>query len=285
MLIFPVLFLLIFRYVPMLGNILAFRRYSYVSPLFGKEWVGLEYFRQFLFSGDFWVKFKNTIALSASTLVFTFPMPIIFALLLNEIQHIRVKKFIQTVSYLPHFISAVVLVGMIAQMFSVNGGVVNNMLKSMGGRAVNFMNLPQWFRPLYIGSELWQQMGWNAIIFIAALSGVDVQLYEAAMIDGANRWRQTIHITLPALSTVIVISLILSVGGILSVGFEKVLLLMNPLNMDTSDVISTYVYKIGIVNSNYSFSTAVDLFNAVTGLILVTTANYVSGKISDTSLW
>ena len=285
MLFLPVLCIIIFKYLPMLGNILAFRRYSFKSPLFGVEWVGFEYFRQFLYSQDFWIRFKNTIVLSVSTLLFTFPIPIIFALLLNEITHVRIKKLIQTISYLPHFISVVVLVGMVFQMFSVNGGVANNLIKSMGGQPINFLNLPQWFRPLYIGSELWQHMGWNAIIFIAALSGVDVQLYEAAMIDGANRWQQTIHITLPSLATVIIISLILSVGGILGVGYEKVLLMMNPLNSDTADVISTYVYKIGIVNSNYSFSTAMDLFNAIIGLILVTSANYFSKKVSDISLW
>lgn len=281
----PFVYLIIFKYVPILGNVLAFRKYSASAPLFGTRWMGLTYFKMLFEDVNFYNRFLNTVVLSIENLVIGFPIPIIFALLVNEIKNKNAKKFIQTVSYLPHFISIVVVVGFINKLLSPNAGAINMLRLNLGMDSINYIAKPEWFRTIYIVSEIWQNMGWNAIIYIAALSGVDSQLYEAAMIDGAGRWKQTVHVTIPGIMPTIVITLIMSVGSMLAIGYEKVLLLMNNLNKETADIISTYVYRLGIVDSNYSYSTAVGLFNAVVGLILVCSANYVCRKVSDTSLW
>lgn len=281
----PFVYLIIFKYVPILGNVLAFRKYSASAPLFGTRWMGLTYFKMLFEDVNFYNRFLNTVVLSIENLVIGFPIPIIFALLVNEIKNKNAKKFIQTVSYLPHFISIVVVVGFINKLLSPNAGAINMLRLNLGMNSINYIAKPEWFRTIYIVSEIWQNMGWNAIIYIAALSSVDSQLYEAAMIDGAGRWKQTVHVTIPGIMPTIVITLIMSVGSMLAIGYEKVLLLMNNLNKETADIISTYVYRLGIVDSNYSYSTAVGLFNAVVGLILVCSANYVCRKVSDTSLW
>ena len=281
----PFVYLIIFKYVPILGNVLAFRKYSASAPLFGTRWMGLTYFKMLFEDVNFYNRFLNTVVLSIENLVIGFPIPIIFALLVNEIKNKNAKKFIQTVSYLPHFISIVVMVGFINKLLSPNAGAINMLRLNLGMNSINYIAKPEWFRTIYIVSEIWQNMGWNAIIYIAALSSVDSQLYEAAMIDGAGRWKQTVHVTIPGIIPTIVITLIMSVGSMLAIGYEKVLLLMNNLNKETADIISTYVYRLGIVDSNYSYSTAVGLFNAVVGLILVCSANYVCRKVSDTSLW
>lgn len=281
----PFVYLIIFKYVPILGNVLAFRKYSASAPLFGTRWMGLTYFKMLFEDVNFYNRFLNTVVLSIENLVIGFPIPIIFALLVNEIKNKNAKKFIQTVSYLPHFISIVVVVGFISKLLSPNAGAINMLRLNLGMNSINYIAKPEWFRTIYIVSEIWQNMGWNAIIYIAALSSVDSQLYEAAMIDGAGRWKQTVHVTIPGIMPTIVITLIMSVGSMLAIGYEKVLLLMNNLNKETADIISTYVYRLGIVDSNYSYSTAVGLFNAVVGLILVCSANYVCRKVSDTSLW
>lgn len=281
----PFVYLIVFKYVPILGNVLAFRKYSASAPLFGSRWMGLTYFKMLFEDINFYNRFLNTIILSLETLLIGFPTPIIFALLVNEIKNKNAKKFVQTVSYLPHFISIVVVVGFINSLLSPNTGVINMLRVHFGMEPINYITKPEWFRTIYIVSDVWQNMGWNAIIYIAALSSVDSQLYEAAMIDGAGRWKQTLHVTIPGIMPTIVITLIMSVGSMLAIGYEKVLLLMNNLNKETADVISTYVYRLGIVDSNYSYSTAVGLFNAVIGLILVCSANYVCRKVSDISLW
>ena len=281
----PFVYLIIFKYVPILGNVLAFRKYSASAPLFGTRWMGLTYFKMLFEDVNFYNRFLNTVVLSIENLVIGFPIPIIFALLVNEIKNKNAKKFIQTVSYLPHFISIVVVVGFINKLLSPNAGAINMLRLNLGMNSINYIAKPEWFRTIYIVSEIWQNMGWNAIIYIAALSSVDSQLYEAAMIDGAGRWKQTVHVTIPGIMPTIVITLIMSVGSMLAIGYEMVLLLMNNLNKETADIISTYVYRLGIVDSNYSYSTAVGLFNAVVGLILVCSANYVCRKVSDTSLW
>ncbi len=285
MLILPVVYFIIFKYGPMIGNVLAFRKYSPTSPLLGSEWAGFEYFRQFLTSEDFWIKFKNTLTISITSLVFSFPAPIIFALLLNEIVNLKFKKFVQTASYLPHFISSVVLAGFIFQVTSTNGGIINDIIAALGGEKINFMADPDYFVPIYVISGIWQELGWNAIIYIAAMTGIDQSLYEAGAIDGTNKFSEIIYITLPCIAPTIIISLILSIGGILSVGYEKILLLMNDMNMEKADVISTYVYRMGLINNNYSYSTAVGLFDAVIGLILVCSANLISNKTTGTALW
>lgn len=285
MLFIPIVYFIVFKYIPILGNILAFRKYSPSAPLFGEKWIGFYYFKMFLTDSNFYSRFINTILLSVYMLVIGFPIPIIFALMINELRSKMAKKFVQTVSYLPHFISVVVVVGFASQLLSTSGGAFNEIRKAFGYDAVNYMAKPEYFRSIYIISELWQNMGWNAIIYIAALSGVDIQLYEAAQIDGAGKWQQMLNVTLPGIMPTIVITLILSIGNMLAIGYEKVLLLMNDLNKETADIISTYVYRLGIVDGNYSYSTAVGLFNSVIGLVLVSIANFISSKVSETSLW
>jgi len=281
----PFVYFIVFKYVPMLGNILAFRKYSPTASLFGSKWMGFYYFKMFLTDSNFYVRFANTIILSVFNLALGFPVPIIFALMINELRSKNAKKFIQTVSYLPHFISMVVVAGFITQLLSPSGGVFNEIRKALGYEAINYIAKPQYFRAIYVISDLWQNMGWNAIIYIAALSGVDIQLYEAAQIDGAGRWSQMWNVTIPGIMPTIVITFILAVGNMLAIGHEKVLLLMNDLNRETADIISTYVYRLGIVDGNYSYSTAVGLFNSVAGLILISVSNFICSRVSETSLW
>lgn len=281
----PFVYLIIFKYVPIFGNIMAFRKYSASAPFLGTKWMGLTYFKILFSDVNFYQRILNTIVLSVETLVIGFPVPIIFALLINELKSRNFKRFVQTVSYLPHFISIVVVVGFINQLLSPNTGVINMIRTQFGLEVINYISEPEWFRPIYILSSIWQDMGWNAIIYIAALSSVDAELYEAAMIDGANRWKQVLNVTIPGIMPTVIITFIMSVGNMLAIGHEKVLLLMNSLNKDTADVISTYVYKLGIVDGNYSYSTAVGLFNAIIGLILVSVTNYICSKVSETSLW
>lgn len=285
MLAVPILYFIIFKYVPMAGNILAFRKYDAGGSIFGSKWVGLKYFELFITDPYFWNVFKNTLVLSVLNFLIGFPIPILFALLLNEVQNSWCKKFVQTVSYLPKFFSTVVVVGMMSVLLSPTNGLINQMLAKFGIASIYFMNSNEWFRPLYILSDLWQYVGWNSILYIAALTNVDPQLYEAAEIDGAGYLQKTFHVTIPGIMPTIVLTLILSVGSILSVGFEKVLLMYSPSTYQVADVIQTYVYRIGIVDNNYSYSTAVGLFQAVISLILIWGVNAMSKKFTDSSLW
>lgn len=281
----PILYFIIFKYIPMAGIVLAFRKYEMGGSMFGSEWVGLKYFKMFLSDNYFWLVFKNTFVLSFISLLIGFPIPIILALLLNEVKNQFFKRSIQTISYLPKFFSTVVVVSMISIMLSPSSGVVNSILRSIGINEIYFLKESAWFRPIYIISEIWQFMGWNAILYIAALTNIDPQLYEAAAIDGANRWIRTLKVTIPGIMPTIVITLILSTGSILSVGFEKVLLLYNNSTMNVADVIQTYVYRMGIISSNYSYSTAVGLFQAIINLALIAFVNHISKKMTDTGLW
>lgn len=286
LLILPIIYYIVFCYTPMFGILIAFRKYRVGHSIFGTEWVGLKYFNLFITSPQFWTAFMNTLILNVLGLVITFPLPIIFAILLNEISNNFAKRFVQTISYLPKFISTVVAVGMVQTLLSPSMGAVNKLLEQLFHiEPIFFINEPAWFRPICISMDIWQYMGWNAIIYIAALSQVDLEQYEAAMLDGANRFQQTIHITLPGISQTIVIVLILAVGYILSVGFEKVLLLQTPMNMVVSDVIATFVYRMGILNNNFSYATAVGLFNSVIAFIMIFSANAVARKLSDISLF
>ncbi|MBT2657127.1 sugar ABC transporter permease [Bacillus sp. ISL-18] len=268
----------------MIGNIIAFRRFIPGGNIFGEEWVGLHYFQMFVGDAAFWQVFKNTLKTSSLTLLFCFPAPIIIALLLNEIKSNKFKKFVQTASYLPHFLSVVIISGMILQLTSTSGAI-NALIQLFGGKPVLFMQDPNWFRPVYVASEVWQTMGWGAILYLAALTNIDDSLYEAAKIDGANRWKQTIHITIPGILPTVITLLILNIGNIMAVGFEKILLIYNPLNFETSDVISTYLYRIGLQSSNFSYATAIGLFESIIGLILVFSANFLSKKFTDNGLW
>ena len=227
---------------------------------------------------------RNTFLLSTMGLIFSFPAPVIFALALNELRSNKFKRVAQTISYLPYFISTVVLVGILMTLFSYDG-IINSVITFLGGSTQNFFNDPKWFRTLYIGSGIWQGVGWGSIIYLAALSGVPTELYEAAAIDGANRWKQMLHITLPSLVPTMTILMIMNLGNMLNIGFEKVYLMYNPGIYETADVISTYVYRRGIIGMDYSYSTAVGLFNSVVSLILIAIANAISRKVTETSLW
>ncbi|SCE73182.1 ABC transporter permease [Micromonospora tulbaghiae] len=282
--VLPLLFFLTFRYLPMLGNMIAFRRFQPGGSLFGEYWTGLRYFRLFFTDPTFWNVFTNTLALGALTLVFCFPLPIVLALLLNEVRNRALKRFVQSVSYLPHFLSIVIVAAMVLQLLSVDGAV-NQMLRAVGGEPVPFMQQAGWFRTIYVSSEVWQTVGWGTILYLAALTTVDGDLYEAARIDGANRWRQTWHVTLPGIRPTMVTLLILNIGTFMAVGFEKILLLYNPLTYPTADVISTYLYRVGIVSGNLSYAAAIGLFESVIGLTLVLSANAISRRTVGTSLW
>lgn len=280
----PVIYLLIFRYGPMFGNIIAFRRFVPGGSIIGEEWVGLYYFRMFLADPTFYTVFTNTMILAFLLLVITFPAPIIFALLLNELKNKVFKKFVQTTSYLPHFFSIVVVAGMVFEITAVNGPI-NNIVEFFTGERYSFMQAAEWFRTIFVSVELWQGLGWGAILYLAALSGINEELYEAARIDGANRWKQIIHITIPGIMPTIVVLLILNIGNFMQVGFEKILLLYNPLTYETADVIATYVYRIGIESGSFSYGAAIGLFESIVGLTLVFGANYLSRRITDNSLW
>jgi putative aldouronate transport system permease protein len=286
LMIAPVIaYYLIFHYAPMYGTIIAFKDFSPGKGITGSPWVGFENFRDFFGSFYFTRILRNTILLSLNTLVWGFPIPIIFAMLLNELRNRYVKRTVQTVSYLPHFISVVVVTGMMTSFLAPNGGVINKLLGVVGVGQIDFLSQPGYFRSLYVSSEIWQGFGWGAIIYLAALAGIDPSLYEAAEVDGASRWQKAIFITLPGLLPVTVILLILNMGNVMSVGFEKILLLYNPATYETSDVIQTYIYRRGIVSSDFSLAAAIGLFNSTINLILLLSVNWIARKWSETSLW
>lgn len=284
MLLPAVVYVILFNYVPMYGLQIAFKDYKMSLGVAASRWVGFQHFMDFFNGYSFWSLLENTLLLSLYSLVVGFPIPIIVALILNELKG-KYKKGVQTILYAPHFISTVVLVGMISVMFSVSSGAVNTILSELGLERVYFMGSPKYFRHLYVWSGVWQGMGWSAIIYLAALAGVDPGLHEAASIDGASRIQRIIHINIPCILPTIIITLILRMGSIISVGHEKVYLLQTDLNIDVSEVISTYVYKRGIVNMNYSFSTAVGLFNNLVNVTLVLLSNKISKKVSGTGLF
>ena len=280
----PLIFLAIFRYVPMAGNIIAFRRFRPGGSIFGDEWVGTLYVEMFIRDPAFWNVFANTAIIGGMTLVVCFPLPIILALMLNEVRRKHFKKIVQSISYLPHFLSVVIVVGMVYQLLSLQG-TVNQIREAFGGDPVSFLQQAEWFRFIYVASEAWQTVGWGTILYLAALTAVDDALYEAARIDGANRWQQTWHITIPGIRPTMVTLLILNIGNFLNVGFEKVLLLYNPMTYSTGDVISTYLYRVGLVSNNLSYAAAIGLFQAIIGFVMVMSANYISKRLVGTSLW
>jgi len=285
LLLIPIVYFIMFRYLPMYGIVLSFRKYVPMKSAFGVEWVGFKYFKHFLSDSTFWHVFKNTFVLSSLALVIGFPLPIIFALSLNEVRGKFLKKFVQTVSYLPKFLSIIIVVLMINTLLSPSTGIINSIIVKFGGDPIHFIREISWFRTIYIVSDVWQFMGWNAILYIAALSSVDEQLYEAASLDGANRWQQTWHVTIPGIMPTIVITFILAVGQMLNTGFEKILLLYSPGIYDVADVIQTYVYRIGLEGRNFSYATAVGLFQSIVSLIFLWVTNKGAQKFSDTSLW
>ncbi|WP_240941528.1 ABC transporter permease subunit [Paenibacillus sp. HB172176] len=279
------IYYLVFRYAPMFGLVITFKKYNLFTGVWASEWVGFKYYRMFLENPDFLLLMKNTFLLGIVNLAFGFPAPIILALLLNEVRKAAFKRFVQTVSYLPHFISNVIVASMVIMFLSPTGGFINEMISALGFEPINFMNEPGLFRGIYVLSEIWQHIGWETIIYLAALTAVDPQLYEAASIDGASRMRKLWHVTLPGISFAIVITLILNIGSILEIGFEKVFLMQNPAIYDTADIISTYVYRVGMEQGNFSYGAAIDLFMGIISLIFIYSANTISRRFSETSIW
>jgi len=284
MLLPVVTYYILFHYMPMYGAQIAFKNFDVNQGIWGSPFTGFRHFLSFFNSYYFKRLITNTILLSGLDILFGFPAPIILALLLNEVKKLRFKKIVQTVSYLPHFISVVVIAGLIID-FTTQNGLINEIRQMFGGRPISFLNFPQYFRPLYISTNMWQHIGWGSIIYLAAISNIDQQLYEAARIDGAGRLRQCFSITLPGIIPMITILLILRIGNIMTVGAEKILLLYNPSIYETSDVISTFVYRKGLLEANYSYSTAVGLFNSLINFTILVTVNYVSRRVSENSLW
>lgn len=283
--VLPVLlYYLCFSYIPIYGLQIAFKGYTFGKGIWGSDWVGLKHFIDFFTGPYFWRTLKNTLALSVYTILICFPAPIIFAILLNELHWQKYKRVIQTVSYLPHFISLVVICGLIKE-FTASTGLINSIIELFGGTAQTMLVNPEYFRAIYVISDLWQGIGWGSIIYLAALSAIDPTLYDAAAVDGAGRFRRILHVTLPCLMTTIIIMFILRVGQFMTVGFDKILLLYNSNIYSTADVISTFVYRKGIIESNFSFSAAVGLFNSLVNFVLVFTVNKISAKVSETSLW
>ena len=281
LMLLPVLaYYFIFEYLPIGGNLMAFQKFSVTKGIWGSKWVGLDNFKKFLSTYNFWELMRNTVLISVYNLAVTFPAPIILALLLNEVRNVKFKKAVQTITYMPHFISSVVICSMVL-IFLSSEGFVNAIIQFFGGEAVPFMTKAKYFRTIYVLMNLWQGIGWSSIIYIAAIAGIDQELYEAAAIDGAGRWKQCLHITLPGISQTIVILFILQIGKVLSVGSEKI-----PSIYETADVISTYVYRRTLVEGgNFGYSTAISMFNSVINLILLITANKVSRKVSGSGLW
>ncbi|MBO0991819.1 ABC transporter permease [Bacillus sp. SD088] len=277
-------FFIIFHYIPMYGVQIAFKDFFATMGINGSPWVGFEHFERFFNSYYFWRLLKNTLIISLYQLCL-FPLPVIFALMLNELRNGAFKKWTQTLTYAPHFISVVVVVGMIIAFLDPTTGIVNHLIETLGGSSVQFLTSPDWFRHIYVWSGEWQGLGWGSIIYLAALAGVNPELLEAAKVDGATRLQRIIHINIPAILPTIVILFILNIGKFMSVGFEKVLLLQNSLNSETSDIIQTFVYETGLLEGQYSFAAAVGLFDSVINIILLVTVNQIAKKVSDNSLW
>lgn len=282
----PVAYFIIFKYIPMFNVVLAFKNFNIIKGIWGSPWAGMKYFELFFENPVFFTLLKNTLYLSLYSLLAGFPIPIILALALNEVKNARFKRTVQLVTYAPYFISTVVMVAIIMLFLSPSTGIINMLLGTIGIDSINFMGDPNLFRSIYVWSDIWQGAGYAAVIYLAALSGVDPSLYEAAKMDGASRLQKIWHVDIPGILPTMIIILILSVGNIMGIGFEKIYLLQNPLNTVTSEVISTYVYKIGLLNANYSFATAVGLFNSVVNLILLVIVNSVAKRVSNSNgLW
>ena len=285
LLVIPViLFYILFHYKPMYGAIIAFQDYNPRLGVSGSDWVGFDQFIRFFTSPYFGRLAKNTLLLSVYGIVFGFPAPIILALLLNELRAKRFKKTVQTITYLPHFISLVVVTGIIKD-FTQSTGLINDIIVMFGGVRTSLIQNPDLYRTIYIVSDIWQGIGWGSIIYLSALSGVDQQLYESAAIDGAGRWKQLIHVTLPGIAPTIVIMLIMRMGQLLGTGYEKTILLYNEATYETADVIASYIYRVGILERNWSYSTAIGLFNSAINLALLIITNKISKRVSETSLW
>ena len=284
MMLLPMAYLLLFKYYPMLGIQIAFKKYKIKGGIWGSPWIGFKHFVTFFESPTSWTVISNTLILSFYYLIASFPLPIVLAVALNECRSVKFRKVTQLVTYMPYFISTVVMVSMIIQFTDVSTGIINQFIKLFGGDAVNFMGFSKYFRSLYVWTGVWQSTGYSAIVYLAALSGVPLELYEAARVDGAGKFRRIINIDIPYIAPTIITLLILNTGSILSIGFEKIYLMQNGANLSVSEVISTHVYKMGILNSSFEYSTAVGLFNSVVNLIMVITVNTISNRVSQISV-
>lgn len=283
--VLPVLiFFILFHYKPMYGAIIAFKDYTPALGIKDSPWVGLENFSRFFSSVYFGRLIRNTILLSVYSLIFGFPAPIILALLLNEVRNKKFKGLTQTVTYLPHFISMIVVTGMLVD-FSLTSGLFNDIIELFGGERSPLLQNPDLYRTIYVASGIWQEAGWGSIIYLSALSGVDSQLYEAAQIDGAGKWKQLLNVTLPGIMPTIVIMFILKMGTLMNMGYEKTILLYNPATYETADIISSYIYRIGLLEQDWSYSTAIGLFNSVINFALLLITNKLARKCGETSLW
>ncbi len=280
-----VIYFAVFCYGPMYGILMAFKDYNISKGIWGSPWVGLKHFKELVGSVYFGRLVKNTFLLSIEQLIWSFPVPIAFALLLNEIRNRKFQRFVQTAAYLPHFVSVVVVVGILKDLLSSNGGVLTQFFSLFGVTPKNYFNLPEAFRPLYVGSGVWQEFGWNSIIYVAAIAGIDQQLYESAALDGAGRWKRLIHITLPSIAPTIILLLILNMGNMLNIGYEKVILMYNAATYSTADIFSTYVYRKGLLNAQYSFASAVGLANSVINVIILLGANFLAKKTTEISIF
>lgn len=286
LLLFPgLMYFIVFKYIPMWGVLLAFKNYQPFLGFFQSEWVGFDNFRQFFQDPVFFRLMTNTLLLGLYDIIFFFPAPIILALLLNEVRKSFYKRFIQTIIYIPHFISMVIVASITYLMLTTEGGVVNELIAQATGAKIDFLTSENWFRPLIISQSLWKEMGWGTIIFLAALAGVDQEQYEAAIVDGASRLRQLWHITLPAIRGTIIVLLILRMGNFLDRGFEQILLMSNALNRNVADVFDTYVYTVGITQGAFSYSTAVGLFKSVIGIILIVTTNHLAKRAGHSGIF
>ena len=275
----------IFSYIPMYGVQIAFRRFNARAGIWGSPWVGLQYFQRFFESPYFSTTITNTLILSLYGLLVSFPIPIILALMLNSFRHARYRKVIQTVTYAPNFISTIVMCGMLILFLSPSVGIINNVIKMFGGEAINFMAKKEYWRHLYVWSGIWQSMGWSSVIYFAALSGISPELHEAARCDGATKFQLIRYIDLPSILPTATILLIMNAGSILSIGFEKAYALQNDLNMSVSEIISTYVYKVGLIDNNMSYSSAIGLFNTLVNMVMLIVVNKISDKLSGNSLF
>lgn len=280
-----IIYYILFHYLPMWGVLIAFKDFNIFKGFAESPWVGLKYFRLFFSNPDSFRLIRNTIILSLFSLIWGFPVPIIFSLMMNEIRGSKTKKLVQTVSYMPHFISTVVVASMITMILSPSTGLVNNLLDALGFERIYFMGKSSMFRTIYIASGIWQNMGWNSIIYLTAITNVDQQLYESAVIDGAGKFKQIIYITIPCIASTIITLFLLNLGSLMNVGFEKAFLLQSPGIYETSDVIQTFVYRQGIRQGNFSYASAIGFFNSAVNVLFLTVANFVSKRISKTSLW
>ncbi len=278
-------YFIIFHYIPMFGIVIGFQKYNVFAGVRGSEWIGFDHFVKFFTSRQCGTIILNSLILNLYSILFVFPAPILFALLLNEVRNSAFKRTVQTITYLPHFISVVVLVSMLSGLFSVTNGFVNQMIEKLGGEKISFLVSASWYRTLYLGSGIWQETGWSSVVYFGAITAIDPQLYEAARIDGAGRFKQMLHITLPGILSTIIIMLILRTGSILTVGLEKSLLMSNSANRSVSRVLSMYVYDEGLVKANYGYATAVNLVNSVVSLVTLSIVNGICKRTAEISVW